>query len=246
MNKRSACWPAPRRASRLHPHACGTPAGRASPGHPAADRSRGGRTQGDTWRRPVTQRSAHPASASIIAGRNHFLGPEGAGAAHLPEGRARSRRRPADLPSRGKPAGGWDDEEILEALAHVAMGEFQSVMAAAATPERSSNSAGSARRRLITSAKGPSPGSRSGTPLPGRPLPKKGRPRSGPSALSASRAVSKRWRLSTRTPYVRAPLNRQPYDARLLTSICGCRFLIRDFLGTRSCDRGWRPSCYPR
>ena len=55
-----------------------------------------------------------------------------AGAAPLPQGGAR-RRRASPAPSpRGGAGIGWTDEEILEAVGHLALNEFQSLIASAA------------------------------------------------------------------------------------------------------------------
>ena len=57
---------------------------------------------------------------------------EGGSAARLPQGRAEGRRAPPLYLHEEAREAGWTDEEILEAVGHLALNEFQSLIAIAA------------------------------------------------------------------------------------------------------------------
>ena len=115
-------------------------------GDPRADRARGRRAP----RRPLLDRPARAHGARRRARPRRDLAraqlqlgrPEGGGAARLPRGAARDRRPPRQHLGEEAREHDWTDEELLEAVAQLAMNEFQSLIAnAAALPQDQSDSA---------------------------------------------------------------------------------------------------------
>ena len=116
---------------------------------PQASRERIGARRRRAPRRPATRVAQHARTAraaglgldEITLARGFELRrPEGGRAARLPRGAARHRRRPPQHLAEEAREHDWTDEQLLEAVAHLAMNEFQSLIAnaagAAAGPDR--------------------------------------------------------------------------------------------------------------
>ena len=115
------------------------------PRRPASgSRSRSPSTAATPTRSPSTRAPpALRASASTrsLAPAAELRRPARGGAAGLPRGAVRGRRAgPPTTCSRRRARSDWSDEQILEAVAHLALNEFQSLMAnAAALPQDQSD-----------------------------------------------------------------------------------------------------------
>ena len=102
--------------------------------------------RGDPYSIAQHARTARAAGLGLdeitLARRLRVRRPEGGRAARLPRVAARHDGRPAQHLGEEAREHDWTDEELLEAVAHLAMNEFQSLIAnAAALPQDQSDSA---------------------------------------------------------------------------------------------------------